>query len=65
MEPGEGALFLLHRAKLLDPDAPLETTPTIEQNIAYEIVKLMDGLPLALDQAGAYSEETECGLQGY
>jgi hypothetical protein len=25
----------------------------------------MDGLPLALDQAGAYIEETECGLQGY
>ena len=25
----------------------------------------MDGLPLALDQAGAYIEETSCGLSGY
>jgi tetratricopeptide (TPR) repeat protein len=25
----------------------------------------MDGLPLALEQAGAYIEETGCGLQGY
>jgi tetratricopeptide (TPR) repeat protein len=25
----------------------------------------MDGLPLALEQAGAYIEETACGLQGY
>jgi tetratricopeptide (TPR) repeat protein len=65
MEPNEGALFLLHRAKLLDPNAPLETSPTIEQNIAHEIVKVMDGLPLALDQAGSYIEETACGLKGY
>ena len=34
MEPGEGALFLLHRAKLLDPVAPLETTPKTVQDIA-------------------------------
>ena len=65
MEPDEGALFLLHRAKLLDPDAPLETAPRTEQDTAREIVKVMDGLPLALEQAGAYIEETECGLQGY
>src|SRR5438094_10608433 len=25
----------------------------------------MDGLPLALDQAGSYIEETKCGLSGY
>jgi hypothetical protein len=65
MEPDEGAIFLLHRAKLLDPDAPLETTPKTEQDTAREIVKLLDGLPLALEQSGAYIEETECGLQGY
>jgi tetratricopeptide (TPR) repeat protein len=65
MEPDEGALFLLHRAKLLDPEAPLENGPTIEKNIAHEIVNVMDGLPLALDQAGAYIEETACGLRGY
>ena len=65
MEPDEGALFLLHRTKLLDPDALLEIAPPIEQDTARKIVKEMDGLPLALDQAGAYVEETECGLQGY
>jgi tetratricopeptide (TPR) repeat protein len=65
MQLDEGAIFLLHRAKLLDPDAPLETASQTEQDIAREIVKLMDGLPLALDQAGAYLEETECGLRGY
>jgi tetratricopeptide (TPR) repeat protein len=65
MEPDEGALFLLHRAKLLDPNAPLEAATTTEQNTAQEIVKVLDGLPLALDQAGAYIEETECGLKGY
>jgi len=65
MEPDEGALFLLHRAKLLDPDASLETATRTEQDTAREIVKTMDGLPLALEQAGAYIEETECGLQGY
>jgi tetratricopeptide (TPR) repeat protein len=65
MEPDEGALFLLHRAKLLEPDSLLETAPTTNQDRARKIVKEMDGLPLALDQAGAYIEETECGLQGY
>jgi tetratricopeptide (TPR) repeat protein len=65
MVPDDGALFLLHRAKLLDPDAPLGTASKTEQDKAREIVKEMDGLPLALEQAGAYIEETECGLQGY
>jgi len=65
MEPDEGAIFLLRRAKLLNSDAPLETATRIEQDTAREIVKAMDGLPLALEQAGAYIEETECGLQRY
>jgi tetratricopeptide (TPR) repeat protein len=65
MEPDEGALFLLHRATIIDPDAPLETASRTDQDIAREIVNVMDGLPLALEQAGAYIEETECGLQGY
>jgi tetratricopeptide (TPR) repeat protein len=65
MEPYEGALFLLHRAKLLAPNALLEAAPLSDRDIAREIVKAMDGLPLALEQAGAYIEETECGLQGY
>jgi hypothetical protein len=65
MELEEGALFLLHRAKLLAPNALIEAAPLSDRDIAREIVKAMDGLPLALEQAGAYIEETECGLQGY
>jgi len=65
MEPEEGALFLLHRATIIDPDAPLEAAPKTDQDIARKIVQAMDGLPLALDQAGAYIEETSCGLLGY
>jgi tetratricopeptide (TPR) repeat protein len=65
MEPDEGALFLLHRAKLLAPNALLEAAQLSDRNIARVIVEAMDGLPLALEQAGAYIEETECGLQGY
>jgi hypothetical protein len=30
-----------------------------------ELAQIMDGLPLALDQAAAYIEETGCGLDGY
>jgi tetratricopeptide (TPR) repeat protein len=65
MEPDEGALFLLHRATILDADAPLDDATRSDLNTAKEIVQAMDGLPLALDQAGAYIEETNCGLQGY
>jgi tetratricopeptide (TPR) repeat protein len=65
MEPEEGALFLLRRATIIDPDAPLEAALKTDQDIARKIVQAMDGLPLALDQAGAYIEETSCGLQGY
>jgi len=65
MEPDEGAVFLLHRAKLLDPNTPLKAAPRTDQDTAREIVNVMDGLLLALEQTGAYIEETECGLQGY
>jgi len=65
MEPEEGALFLLHRATILDPDAPLDDATKTDCDTAKAIVQAMDGLPLALEQAGAYIEETACGLQGY
>lgn len=61
----EGALFLLRRTKILDPDDQLVAASSTDQNTAKEIVRTMDGLPLALDQAGAYIEETGCGLLGY
>lgn len=61
----EGIRFLLHRARLLDPDAPLDTLSSEDIGLAREIVAVMDGLPLALDQAGAYIEETRCSLADY
>jgi tetratricopeptide (TPR) repeat protein len=57
MDMEEGTLLLLRRAKLVEPDASL--------TLAQAIVVTMDGLPLALDQVGAYIEETACGLTHY
>jgi tetratricopeptide (TPR) repeat protein/DNA-binding XRE family transcriptional regulator len=65
MSQEEAALFLLRRARLLPLEAPLEAAPAAERACAVEIAHLLDGLPLALDQAGAYIEETACGLSGY
>jgi tetratricopeptide (TPR) repeat protein len=60
-----GALFLLRRASLIAPDAPLESANATDIALAKEICEELGGLPLALDQAGAYIEETHCGLSGY
>jgi tetratricopeptide (TPR) repeat protein len=57
MEPDEGALFLLRRAKLIADDAPLTAASAADQATAREISIELDGLPLALDQAGAFIEE--------
>jgi len=65
MAPAEGALLLLRRAKVLAGDATLEQAPGADRNAALELAKELGGLPLALDQAGAYIEETGCGIEGY
>lgn len=65
MNQDEGTLFLLRRAKLLATDEPIEHASQKDRSIGEEIVSATDGLPLALDQAGAYIEETKCGLPGY
>jgi len=61
----EGVIFLLRRTKVLAPDASLDQSTTESQAQAAAIVAALDGLPLALDQAGAYIEETHCGLPQY
>ena len=61
----EGALFVLRRAKYIAEDAPLDAAAEADQAKAKEISAQLDGLPLALGQAGAYIEETGCGLSDY
>jgi tetratricopeptide (TPR) repeat protein len=61
----EGVIFLLRRTKVLAADASLDQSTKESQAQAIEIVTALDGLPLALDQAGAYIEETRCGLSQY
>lgn len=65
MEQDEGSLLLLRRAKLLALDAPPRPIMSAVQAQAHAVVQLLDGLPLALDQAGAYIEETGCSLSEY
>jgi tetratricopeptide (TPR) repeat protein/transcriptional regulator with XRE-family HTH domain len=65
MEPEEGALFLLRRSKLIAPDALLESASTTQYASARALVEVLGGLPLALDQAGAYIEETAGDVSGY
>jgi tetratricopeptide (TPR) repeat protein/transcriptional regulator with XRE-family HTH domain len=65
MPDAEAALFLLRRAKVVPPGGRAEDAPDAERGAATEIVSMFGGLLLALDQAGAYVEETDCGLTGY
>jgi transcriptional regulator with XRE-family HTH domain/tetratricopeptide (TPR) repeat protein len=65
MEIRESMLLLLRRAKLLAADAPLDNTSRITRTQVQRIVHELDGLPLALDQAGAYIEEVGCSLTEY
>ncbi len=61
----EAAHFLLRRAQRLAPEAPLSAAPPEQQQDARAIAQELGGLPLALDQAGAYIEETGCALADY
>ena len=65
MEPSEGSLFLLRRAKIIEGDAALEDASEADRGLAAEILEEVDGLPLALDQAGAFIEETPSSLAEY
>jgi tetratricopeptide (TPR) repeat protein/transcriptional regulator with XRE-family HTH domain len=61
----EGSLLLLRWTKRLDIDTSLDDAQTEDRAAAERIVMEMDGLPLALVQAGAYIEETGCSLSDY
>ena len=61
----ESVKFLLHRTKVLPSSASLDQVSEENKAQAAEVFAALDGLPLALDQAGAYIEETGCGLPQY
>lgn len=65
LEEDAGVLLLLHRAGILAPDAPLAQADDASYLLARQLYEELGALPLALDQAGAYIEETQCSLQGY
>jgi NB-ARC domain len=65
MSKEEGSVLLLRRAKVLPAAGTLDQAAPEVRDLAAAIVRELDGLPLALDQAGAYIEETACGLASY
>lgn len=67
LSPEEGALCLLRRATYLGWNADL-SDPALSataRKAALDLAELMGGLPLALEQAGAYIEMTGRGVSGY
>ncbi len=64
MDADEGTLFLLRRAKLIEQHAPADPAADYYSK-ARELTGLLGGLPLALDQAGAYVEETRGSISEY
>jgi len=65
MELEDAVVLLLRRARILLKDASLDTVDDRDRKDVQAIAAVLDYLPLALDQAGAYIEETQCGLSAY
>lgn len=65
MEPETGALLLLRRASLIPLQAMLSRAAREDRDLACDISRVLDGLPLALDQAGAYVKEAPSTLAQY
>ena len=65
MELEEGLRFLLRRSGKLQPDSTLGDVAADVRETALQLVELLGGLPLALDQAGAYIEETSISFADY
>ncbi len=65
LDQSSGMELLLRRAGWLAPDAPLMQAKEVDLLNAQRIWQVLGGLPLALDQAGAYIEETRCNLLDY
>ncbi len=66
MDTQQGALFLLRRIGIIEEQAQLDTASAENCANATSVAERLGGLPLVLDQAGAYIEETPlCDLARY
>ena len=65
MDKEEGKALILRWANILKAKAPITRASNEDQTAAEAIVNEMGGLPLALEQAGAYIKETGCSLLRY
>ena len=65
MDSKEGILLILRRAGKLAPDSSISQATQADRVDAKAIVTVMDGLPLALEQAAAYIEQSRCSLSNY
>jgi len=61
----DGALCILRRANYLPWSGQLSDASPASVDAAQMLSQLMDGLPLALEQAGAYIEATGRSVSGY
>ncbi|WP_165423834.1 FxSxx-COOH system tetratricopeptide repeat protein [Ktedonosporobacter rubrisoli] len=65
MDINAGALFLLRRLQILQAQASLKQAPEEIVHQAKELVRALDGFPLALEQAGAFLKEKGGSLADY
>jgi nucleoside phosphorylase len=65
LTPQAGALCILRRAGILAWQGQLTDARETDVDLAQKLSELMDGLPLALEQAGAYINDTACGVRRY
>lgn len=65
MESEEGLLFLLRRSHIIQDETGLNTVSIDTRHAAQQLVELLGGHALALNQAGAYIEETGVSCSEY
>jgi hypothetical protein len=65
LRPEDGALCILRRIGSIAENEPLQAVPSRRVEAAITLSQLMDGLPLALEQAGAYIDDTGGSVSRY